>query len=156
MKIYSANNVATVTFTTSTGLVVTVGHFYRGEPLYLEGGIKVTKIVVSEKYDYFIGYSQFRYPSVVAVADLGIGDRVIIRTDRRDIEVVITNVIQYGKYKRYMFEPRVIEEGDSGSPVMIDDKIIGYVTHVNSFMSIEPVLDAIVNIAKRMKKTEKV
>ena len=152
MKIYSANSVATVTFTTSTGLVATVGHFYRGEPLYLEGGIKVVKVVISEKYDYFIGYSQFKHPSVVAVAELGIGDKVVIRTDRRDIEVTITDVIPYGKYKRYKFEPRVIEEGDSGSPVLIDEKIVGYVTHVNSFMSIEPILIEITNLAKKMKR----
>lgn len=151
MKIYSGNSYATLTLTTSSGLVATVGHFYRGEPIYLENGFKVMKVEISEKYDYFIGYTDFTKPSKVALIDLEVGDEVIIRTDKRDIRVTITDKFLHGKIYVYKFYSGFIEEGDSGSPVIYgDDIIVGYVTHKNLFYSIRAIIEGIDKLMKRV------
>jgi hypothetical protein len=151
MKIYSGNSYATLTLTTNVGLVATVGHFYRGEPIYLENGFKVMKVELSEKYDYFIGYTDFTKPSKVALMDLQVGDEVIIRTDKRDIRVTITDKFQHGKTFVYKFFSGFIEEGDSGSPVIYgNDVIVGYVTYKNLFYSIYPVFEAMDKLMRRV------
>ena len=148
MKIYSGNSYATVTLTTQGGIIATVGHFYRGEPLYLEGGIKVGKIELSTAHDYFIGFCEYKKPSTVAIAQLNVGDTVIIRTDKRDIPAKIAEVIPERKYNRYKLTSKVTSRGDSGSPVIYEGHIVGYVTHENAFTSIAPILEAIQRIVK--------
>lgn len=155
MKIYSANSEATVTLTTSIGLVATVGHFYRGEPVHIEHRIKVLKLRISERYDYFIGLSNLKAPSKIAVVDLNVGDEVVIKTDRGSYRVRITEVMPLGsKYFRYKFEPSIVDEGDSGSPVYYDNVIVGYVTHTNVFNSIAPMLDGLLEAAKKLGSTK--
>lgn len=163
MKIVSANSEATVTLTTSVGIIATVAHFYRGEPLYIRGvgnnHIRVMKLRLSDKYDYFLGYTEhLKIPSKVAVVDLDRGDEVIVKTDRGSYTVKITDVIPIGRYYRYKFTPRVADDGDSGSPVYLrtddGDVIVGYLTHVAAFTSIAPILDAITEEMKKFAKAK--
>jgi len=153
VKIYSGNSYATVTLTTGGGFIASVGHFFRGEPLYLEGGIKVAKVELSKTYDYFIGFCEYKKPTKVGIVDLDVGDTVFIRTDNRDIEVKIVEVLPLGKYYKYKFTPRAISKGDSGSPVIYDDMVVGYVTHEIAFNSIAPVLEAIYKWIKKLSKS---
>ena len=152
MKIYSGNSHATLTLTTGGGFVATVGHFFRGEPLYLEGGIKVVKVELSTAYDYFIGFCEYKKPTNIGVVNLDVGDTVIIRTDNRDIAVKIVEALPFGKYYRYKFTPRGISNGDSGSPVIYEDMVVGYVTHDNAFSSIAPILEALYKWARKLSR----
>lgn len=154
MKIYSGNSFATVTLTTKGGFIASVGHFYMGEPLYLEGGIKVIKVELSTTYDYFIGFCDYKKPTNVGLINLDVGDTVVIRTDHGDIKAKITEVLPVGKSYKYKFLPRAITKGDSGSPVIYEDLVVGYVTHENAFNSISVVLDSLQRLAKRLTKKQ--
>jgi len=146
MKIYSRNRSATVTLTTSQGIVATVGHFYRGDPVTLDNGYFVSTAVVSTTYDYYLGVTDFRHPTKVAIVDL-IGKTVEIHTDRG---VYTARVERKIDDVTYILDKHIAVDGDSGSPVMIDGIVVGYITHTNAIKSIKPVLRGILSLAKKL------
>lgn len=132
MKIYSKDREATVTFITSTGLVFTVGHFYRGQPVLIEGKIPVKTLTVAKKLDYYMGIAPIRMSATLSVEPLDYNMQIVVRG----------NTVKYGRIlaplNQFFWLTNVpVSKGESGSPVLtLDGKIMGYITHASIHGSI--------------------
>lgn len=125
MKIYSKGNEATVTFITSQGVVFTVGHFYRGEPVLIENRIPVRTVTVAKRMDYYIGVAPIKMGATIAIEPLDYNMQIMIKG----------NTVKYGRLIRplnifFWLSDIPVSKGESGAPVLdMEGKIIGYVTH---------------------------
>lgn len=126
MKIYSKGREATVTFVTSKGVVFTVGHFYRGNPVLIENKIPVKMITVARVMDYFIGVTPLRIGVNINLSMLDYNMPIIING----------NTTKYGRVKEpvdtFRWSTNIpVVEGESGAPVIDQENnaIIAYVTH---------------------------
>lgn len=127
MKIYSNGREATVTFITSTGVVFTVGHFYRGEPVLVENRIPVKTITVAKIMDYYLGVAPIKSRATIVITSLDYNMQIMIKG----------NVTKYGRVLRplntfFWLTNIPVTSGESGAPVLdMQGRIIGYVTHAS-------------------------
>lgn len=136
MKISSRGNVATVTFVGKIGLVASVGHFYRGDPVLIDNTVPVEKIQLSTKYDYFLGYCNLRMGAKLTLVYPKKGMTVIINNRHYEIVDIVDE---------YRWEVNgYFREGESGTAVYNENReIIGYVIESSLVSSIIPVFKAI-------------
>lgn len=125
MKIYSKGNEATITFVTQDGIVFTVGHFYRGEPVLIEKRIPVKTITIAKVMDYYIGISPLKIGSTINFSQLDYDMPIRVEGNTKKYGRVLKPISE-----RLWLTNVPVVAGESGSPVLDEnDAIIAYVTH---------------------------
>lgn len=153
MKIYSKGREATVTFITSHGIVFTVGHFYRGNPVLIENKIPVKVLTISKNLDYLIGITPLRIGAKINLLAFDYNMPIIIKGNTEKYGRIIEPVDNF----RWLTSIPVVE-GESGSPVIDPETkaIIGYVTHgVISGSIIIPIASVYNKIQDAIEKASK-
>ena len=152
MKIYSKGREATVTFITSQGVVFTVGHFYRGEPVLIENRIPVKTFSIAKIMDYYIGVAPIRMGATIAIEPLDYDMQIMIKGD----------TVKYGRLIKplnafFWLTNIPVTKGESGAPVLdMQGKIIGYVTHASPNGSIiRPFNDMLVKTIQSVSEKAK-
>ena len=146
MKIYSRHmSVATVTAITSQGIVLTVKHFYIGDPVLIENRHPVYKWMTDKKLDIFIGRCNLAMKTTFRTTEPRIGE--ILYTPKR-VAVKVLNADDEGRYR----VNTIFLKTESGTPLYDEyGRVTAYVTHVDYIRPIAKIIPILSSIHKKME-----